>query len=172
MKSPWICAILAAEAAADFRRDHAQTVLGDAGHQRHDEADDVRILRRVPERHLAGGRHVVRDGAAWFHRGRDQALLDDAIADDDLGGLERRIDVSAGHGPMEGDVVRRLGMQLRRAVLGRQLRIDHSRQRFVVDVDQVERIVSLLCRLGDDDRDRIADVADDVAAPSRDKARS
>ena len=76
---------LAAEAAADFRRDHAKAIFGNAADERHDEADDVRVLRRVPERQLAGRRDVVRERAARLHRRRDQPLLNDAIADDDVG---------------------------------------------------------------------------------------
>ena len=109
MKSPWICGDLAAEAAADLRRDDAQLVLGHAGDERHDEADDVRVLRRVPQRQLAGRRRELRDRAARLHRRRDQPLLDDAIADDDVGRRERGVDVAARDGPVERDVAGRLG---------------------------------------------------------------
>ena len=44
------------------------------------------------------------------------------------------------------------------------LRIHDRRQRLVVDVDQVDRVVGLVRRLGDDDGDRVADVAHDVLA--------
>ena len=62
-------------------------------------------------------------------------------------------------------------MQLRRARLRRRcLRVDHRRQRLVVDVDQLERVVGLIRRLGDDHGDDVADVADDVAARRTDTA--
>ena len=58
---------------------------------------------------------VMRERCARLHRGRDQPLLDDAVANDDIGVLERGIDVAAGNGPVERDVVRRVLVQLRRA---------------------------------------------------------
>ena len=95
---------LAAEPAADFRRDHAQAVLRHAGNERHDEAHDVGILRRIPQRQLASDGNELRDGAARLDRGRDQPLLNDSIADDDLRRFEGGIDVAAGDGPVKGDV--------------------------------------------------------------------
>ena len=63
---------------------------------------------------------------------------------------------------MEGQVARRFGVQLRGAVRGRLVRIHHGRQRFVVDVDQLERIVGLVVRFGDDHGDGVTNVADDI----------
>ena len=57
----------------------------------------------------------LRDRAARLHRRRDQPLLDDPIADDDVGRLERRVDVAAGDRPVEREVAGRFGVQLRRA---------------------------------------------------------
>jgi hypothetical protein len=74
---------LAAEAAADLWRDHPQAIFGHAGDDRHDETDDVRVLGRVPERQLAGGRCELRHGAPRLDRRRDQPLLDDAVAHHD-----------------------------------------------------------------------------------------
>ncbi len=122
---------LAAESAAHFRRDHPQTVFGHAGHERHDEAHDVRVLRRVPQRELAGCRRELRHRATRLHGGRDQPLLDDPVAHDDIGRAEGRVDVSAGDGPVERLVARRLGMELRRAGFRRGARIDHRWQRLV-----------------------------------------
>ena len=51
------------------------------------------------------------------------------------------------------------------------LRIDDRRQRLVLDVDQLERVVRLIRRLGDDDGDRVADVPHDVLGERRDTAR-
>ena len=108
---------LAAEAAADLRRDHPQLVFRDTGDDRAQEAQDVRILRRVPQRQLAGGAAPLGQRRARLHRVRNQPLLDDALLDDDLGVLERRVDVAAGDRPVEGLVVRDVGVQLRRARL-------------------------------------------------------
>ena len=38
---------------------------------------------------------VLRERRARLHRVGDQALVDDAFLDDDVGGLERRLDVAA-----------------------------------------------------------------------------
>ena len=114
MKSPWICGNLAAEAAADLGGNHAEAILRNAADERHDEPDDVRVLRGVPERELAGRGNVMRQRPARFHRCRDQALLDDPVADDDFRRLECRIDVATGNRPFESNVVRRFHVQLRR----------------------------------------------------------
>ncbi len=106
---------LAAEPAAHFRSDHAQLVLGHAGDERSEEAEDVRVLRRVPERQLAGRGDPVGQRRSRFHRGRNQPLLDDAILDDDIGFGERGVHVTAGHDPVKRLVVRNVGVNLRRA---------------------------------------------------------
>ena len=46
--------------------------------------------------------------------------------------------------------------------LERRLDADDGRQRFVVDDDELGGVLALVGSLGDDDRDRLADVADDV----------
>ena len=74
------------EAAADVRRDAAHLRLGDAEDERgHQQAHDVRRLRGHPDRVLAGRRLVLRRRAAGLHRRRDQALVDEALLDHDLG---------------------------------------------------------------------------------------
>ena len=78
------------------------------------EAKDVRILRRVPQRQLAGCAAPLRERRARLHRVRDEPLLDDALLDDDFGVRERGVDVAACDRPVEGLVVRHLGMKLRR----------------------------------------------------------
>ena len=37
-------------------------------------------------------------------------LLDDAIANDDLGRLERGVDIATRHGPVKGDISRRVSV--------------------------------------------------------------
>ena len=153
---------LAAKAAADFRRDDPQAILRDACDERHHEPHDVRVLRRIPERELAGRGHELRHRAARFHRIRDEPLLHDALADDDVSALERRIDVAARHRPVKRDVVRRFGVERRRPLLRSLLRIDDGRQRLVLDIDQLERVLRLVRRFGDNDGDRVAHVLDRV----------
>ena len=55
---------LAAESAADVRRDHAELALGDARHERHEVAHDVRDLGRGPDRRSARRSGRPRSSAA------------------------------------------------------------------------------------------------------------
>ena len=132
----------------------------------------MRVLRGVPERQLAGRRRELRHRAARLHRRRDQPLLDDAIADDDVGRLEcggrcRRPRRAQWKARLPGASACSCGAPAAAAFV----RIDHGGQRFVVDVDQLERVVGLIVRFGDDHGDRIADVTDDVGRDARDRAR-
>ena len=155
---------LAAKAAAHLRRDHAQLVLGHPGHDRAQEPEDVGVLCGVPHRQLAGGSAPLCQRGPRLHRIRNEPLLDNPFLDDDLGVPERRVDVAAGHHPVEGLVVRHISVQLRRTGSESQLRIGHRRQRFVLDLDEIERVVRLIDGLGHDDRDDVADVADRFGA--------
>ena len=123
----------------------------------------MRILRGVPKCELARGAAPFRERRARLHRVRNQPLLDDALLDDEVGLRERRVDVAAADRPVERFVVRNIRMQLRRARFVRRHRIDDRGQRLVVDVDELERVVRLIRRFGDDDADDVADVADEVA---------
>ena len=84
---------LAAEAAADLRGDHADFVLSQAQVERGDELHEVRDLRGAPERELAG--LELRSDRTRLHRIRDEALVDDPLADSDFGILEGLLDIAA-----------------------------------------------------------------------------
>ena len=60
--------------------------------------------------------------------------------------------------PAKADIFRCSVMQLRRLRSGRRPRIDDSRQRLVVDLDQLAGVKRLLPRLRDDNGDGLADV--------------
>ena len=82
---------LGPEGAADVRADAPDLVLRDAHDEgRQQQPLDVRRLARHPDRVLVGARVVPADVAADLHRVRDQALVDDPLADDDLGARRRR----------------------------------------------------------------------------------
>ncbi len=66
---------LGAEAAADVRRDHPQLGLGYPERRSGEQAQDVRHLRRRPQRHIAA-RLGPRDDAPRLDRIRDQRRLD------------------------------------------------------------------------------------------------
>ena len=115
---------LGAEAAAHFRRDNADFMLRHTRHTADEQAVDVRVLRRAPERQLPGGAVPLRQGRARLHCRRLQALLDDALADDDIGRVKSGVHgrfIAIGD-PGEGDVVGDAVMQLRRAISGGFLR--------------------------------------------------
>ena len=163
---------LAAESAADLRRHHPQPILGNAGDDRHDEAGDVRVLRRIPHRQFAGRGGELRDRAARFHRGWNQPLLDDPIANDDRRARKRGVNVAAGHRPMKGDVARRFRVQLWRARRRRLLRIDDGGERLVLDVDQIERVVGLILGVSRRPRPPHRRRSGPRRSPSRDTGRS
>ena len=87
---------LAAESAADVRRDHPDLRLGRAGRRGQQEPCDVRDLGRGPHRDLLAGR--VDHRRARLHERRDQPLLAVLPLDHDAVGarlLDRLVDVAA-----------------------------------------------------------------------------
>ena len=86
-----IGADLVAEAAADIGRDHMDLVLRNLGDQRSDGADDVRRLKRAPERQLALDLVEGGDALAGLERARMAARILDELLDLHLGLLERRV---------------------------------------------------------------------------------
>ena len=73
---------------------------------------------------------------------------------------ERRVDLrGVAIMEIERDIVGDVIVELRRAGLGRFLRIGHRRQRFDVDLDRFRRVARLRHRLGDDEGDGVADIA-------------
>ena len=127
----------------------------------------MRILARDPERELPAAGVVAGDGGARLHRRWEQPLVDDAQVHRDGRRRERGIRIAAGDRPGERDVRADVGMQLRRTGHRRLLGIDDGAERIVVDVDQIERVARRLARLGDDERDAVADVAHRVDGEQR-----
>ena len=83
---------LGAEGAAHVRADAPDLVLRDPGHERRQQQPlDVRRLARHPDRVLVGARVVPADVAPDLHRVRDQAVVHQALLDDDLGVRERGV---------------------------------------------------------------------------------
>ena len=108
-------------------------------------------LARHPDRVLVGARVVPPDVAAGLHRIGNQALVDEALANDDLRVGESLVgSVAVADRPVEDDVVGSVLVELRRAGLRRLLGVDHGRQRVVIDLDRGERIRRLLGRIRDD----------------------
>ena len=103
----------------------------------------------------------MRDRGAGFHRRDDQAVVDEFQFDAMRGMGERLLD-----GPRialletERQVSRRDVPQLRRGVVQRARAIDDGRQRVVLDRQRLGRLHRLVAGLGDDERDRVADMPD------------
>ena len=153
---------LAAEAAADLGRDHAQAVLVHAEHLRDQRAQQVRNLSGGVEREILFGGAIIGHHAARFHGGGDQALAGDALLDDDFGFGEGLLGIAAFLVVSEGDVVGPLGMDGGRAGGERFFGIGDGGERFVIHFDQVERVGGDVAVGGDDDGDRVADEIDAV----------
>ena len=128
---------LAAEAAADFRRDDADLVLGDPRVEREQEAHDVRVLRGHPEGDLVGRGRVLRQRRPRLDGVGDQALVDDPLLDDHVGGAEGGVRVAPFDVPLEADVVRNVRVELGLALLRRLLGVGDVGQGVVVHFDRV-----------------------------------
>ncbi len=148
---------LVAEAAADVGRDHLDLVLGQAGDERVHGAVGVWRLRVRPERELAGHGVHVGDGAARLHRRGVRPRVQHVLRHDDVGAGEHRVGGVLVAGLPVEDVVVRLALFVvadhRRAVGERLLGVHHRVERFVHDVDQLDRVACRVVVLGDDERD-------------------
>ena len=134
---------LRAEPAADVGRDDAELRLRDPDdHREQRDARDVRHLRRRPQRELARRGNRLDDHAARLDRVRDQPLLAVALADGHVGLGEQPVDVARGEVPRVAAVGAELLVHERRALLERGLGVDHGRQRLVVDLDELGRVLA------------------------------
>ena len=138
---------LVPEAAADVGRDDPDLVLGQARHDREQRAVGVRRLRRHVDRRLAGRRVHVGNAPAALQRRRVAARVEGVERHHAVGLRERAVGGLLVAGLPVVDVVRGLALLVvadhRRAVRERLLRRGHRRQRLVVDVDQLERVLAM-----------------------------
>jgi hypothetical protein len=145
---------LVAEPAADVRGDDPDHVLGQLGDQRHRRADDVRRLRGHVHGEFRGGPVEVRDRAAALDRRRVRARVVQLQPRDHVGLLERP--VGAGRVadlPVKDDVAllaRLVVPDDRRALGDRLLGVDDHRERLVVDLDGLARVLGDVRVVGDD----------------------
>ena len=127
-------------------------------------AGTVRALARDPDRHVAATGIPARDRAAGLHRHRDVALLADRVGDDVGRGVERRAQRGVvGRRGGAGHVGVELVVHQLVVVVDREPQVDRPRARFVLDVDQLARVLGERPALGDDEDDRVADEAHDAA---------
>ena len=127
---------LGAETAADFRGDRPNLVLRQPEHHRELRAQQMRNLGSGVDRELLHPGVVVRDDRARLDRYRRHALVDDALLDRHVGLGESLVGVTGGERHGEGDVGPQRRVDVRRP-RRRLLRIDHRRQLFVLDGDQL-----------------------------------
>ena len=151
---------LGAEAAAHVRRDDLDLEFRQAEHVGQAVLDrerrlsgipnGERLLQRVEDSHHAASL----DGAAA--RAFDRQVLLEHVR----GGAECGIRIADDLLQARRDVVGHVVMDPWLARFGRHTKVNNRRQRLPVDFDQISRIFSDVAILGDDHRDRLADVAD------------
>ena len=149
---------LGAEAAADIRRRHADLVLvqpedlADHPHRR------MRHLGGCPQRRTVFQRVVARDAAATLDRMAAAAVLPERLAEHMLRLGEHALGLAVRHVEFGQQVVRRFTVHQRRIGRERSPAVGYRRQRVEIDVDQRRRILGDVAGVGDDDRDRFADM--------------
>ena len=85
---------LEAEAAAHVRGYHPQLLLGQPDRMAEKRADEVRDLRRHPDRHVLRAGIPVGDEAPALQRHGMEAAVVEALPEDVVGRGELRLDVS------------------------------------------------------------------------------
>ena len=148
---------LGAEAAADVGRDHADLRLGNAEHDRGEHPEDVRDLRRRPQRQLV--HDGLREAGARLDRVRDQPVLPQAAADGRRRLGEELVHLAGVERPRVAAVRAEVLVDDRSAVGERGLRVDDGMERLVVDRDELGRVLRGGTRVCDDDGDGVALVA-------------
>ena len=145
---------LVAEAAADVRRDDPDHVLGQFGDHRDRRPDDVRRLRGHVDGELRRGPVEVGDRPAALDRRRVRARVVQLQLGDQVGLRERAVGaVGVADFPVVDDVVGLVFLVVpddRGALGDRLLRVDDDRQRLVVDVDRLARVLGDVGVVGDD----------------------
>ena len=145
-----------AEGAADVAFDHGDGVFREHELRGEDAPDREGNLRGAVDRQMTARRIPVREQPARFHRHRGVALHPEALAPHVRRVLERGVGVAAHRGQRRG-AVRRRAVDQQSVVRARS---GGRRQRFDIELDRFQRIFGRRRAVGDDDRDRLADIAD------------
>ena len=155
---------LQSEATADGRHEHADLSLGQPVQAREHGAHEERHLRGRPDRQVT---RPVGDAAAALQRRRVRPPEVEALHHDvgrvgespgDVAVLELDVREVVGVGPL---------VEQRCVPPERLLRIHDGVQRFVLDLDELARVLGEVPGRRDDGCDRLADVADTVAREER-----
>ena len=123
----------------------------------HDRGEAGELVVRV-DRPLPGAAVVLDERAVALERGRVEAVEVQLGDLHDVVGLRDRVlPVAPLVDALPDEVRARLGVDHRRLVVERAARVRDHGQRLVLDLDELGRVAGELARLGDDDRDRVAD---------------
>jgi hypothetical protein len=152
-------AALAAEAPAVRVADHADLVGGDLQHRGHAEGHVALRLVAAAAGEGALDGVPLRDHAEGLHRVRAEAVPAELLGEDVVGVAERRIDVAPLELPLVDDVRPLLLEDQRRRRRHRGEGVHHRGQRFVLDVDQLERVFRQVAVRRRDRGDGLADEA-------------
>jgi hypothetical protein len=149
---------LGAEAPAHIGGDDAKLRVGYAAHEGEYVLHEVGDLGRGVDGSGAGGRFGVHHDGARLDGARDQALLDVAPLDDDVGFIEGFVDVPRAQGPGVALVRSQVLVYERRTFFERRLDVNHCRERLVVYAYKLEGILGLVAVGREHDGDAVARV--------------
>ena len=140
--------LLAAKAATDVRRHHAQLALGNAEDQHSDQHPrDMRKLGRGIERVVARGGLVLGNGRPRFHGVRHQPVVDEI----DLGDVMRHGEGGVGCGriadrPIAAEIAGHIFIELGRIGRDRSYGLRHNWQNTILDGDALDGAAGRRCR--------------------------
>ena len=160
-----------AEASAHLELDEVDEMLGMAEQIGEDAPVEVRHLRHAPEREHARPRIVSGGEPARLHRHAGVTLDGEAPGDPPLGGRERARRITGTRQQALDDVAAGGRMQDRDPRIARAARVGDDGQRLPLDLDQLERVLRKIAASGDDEGDRLADVAHHAGGEGRLQAR-
>ena len=150
---------LGAEAAADVRRDHAHSLLGEAQGRGDRGAHGERYLGRRPDRQPAVRSVGLHQHAAWLDRHRGHARHAEARLDDHVRLAEAAGDVADDAVGWAGHVVGPLVEDPRRVCRERGVDRGHRGQHVVANVDELGGVGGPIHVVGDHHRHGLAGVA-------------
>ena len=149
---------LRAETAAGRHRPDVELVGGHFERARGHEQVAGEAQRVGVDGEAAGARVVLGDGPDGLQRLATRAVPAEPVPHDDVGLGEVTLDVAEVEGALVG-AVRFQGLVHQRGAVGQgALRVGHRRQRLVLDLDELQRVLRQVTAVRDDDRDALADV--------------
>ena len=150
---------LRAEPTADVGGDDPELGLRDPRRSGEGHPRDVRDLRRRPHRVLIRREHRLHEDAPRLDRVRDQPLLAVVLLHGDRRLGEEPVDLARLQRPGVRAVLLVLVVDERGRVAHRLPDVSDSRERLVVDLDELRGVLRERTALGNDDRDAVPRVA-------------